>query len=61
MKRKGLVLVKSSDDPRELVDDFNSDITEEEFAQKLATAREKAPKAVEYLLRLIKKQVFSDE
>ena len=30
-------------------------------AQKLATAREKAPKAVEYLLRLIKKQVFSDE
>ena len=61
MKRKGLVLVKTSDDPRELVDDFNSEITEEEFAQKLATAREKAPKAVEYLLRLIKKQVFSEE
>ena len=61
MKRKGLGLVKTSDDPRELVDDFNSDITEEEFAQKLATAREKAPKAVEYLLRLIKKQVFSEE
>ena len=61
MKRKGLVLVKTSDDPRELVDDFNSDITEEEFAQKLKTAREKAPKAVEYLLRLIKKQVFSEE
>ena len=61
MKRKGLVLVKTSDDPRELVDDFNSDITEEEFAQKLATAREKAPKAVEYLLRLIRKQVFDSE
>ena len=61
MKRKGLVLVKTSDDPRELVDDFNSDIPEEEFAQKLATAREKAPKAVEYLLRLIKKQVFTEE
>ena len=61
MKRKGLVLVKTSDDPRELVDDFNSDITEKEFAQKLVTAREKAPKAVEYLLRLIRKQVFSDE
>lgn len=61
MKRKGLVLVKTSDDPRELVDDFNSDITGEEFAQKLKTAREKAPKAVEYLLRLIKKQVFSEE
>ena len=61
MKRKGLVLVKTSEDPRELVDDFNSDITEEEFAQKLVTAREKAPKAVEYLLRLIKKQVFTEE
>ena len=61
MKRKGLVLVKTSDDPRELVDDFNSDISDEEFAQKLKTAREKAPKAVEYLLRLIKKQAFSDE
>jgi hypothetical protein len=61
MKRKGLVLVKTSDAPRELVDDFNSDITEEKFAQKLVIAREKAPKAVEYLLRLIKKQVFSEE
>ena len=61
MKRKGLSLVKASDDPRELVDDFNSDITEGEFAQRLRTAREKAPKAVEYLLRLIRKQVFTDE
>ena len=61
MKRKGLVLVKTSDDPRELVDDFNSDISDEEFAQKLKAAREKAPKAVEYLLRLIKKQAFSEE
>ena len=61
MKRKGLVLVKTSDEPRELVDDFNADITDEEFTQKLVTAREKAPKAVEYLLRLIKKQVFTDE
>ncbi len=61
MKRKGLVLVKTSDDPRELVDDFNSDLPEEEFSQKLVTAREKAPKAVEYLLRLIRKQVFTAE
>ena len=61
MKRKGLSLVKASDDTRELVDDFNADISEEEFAQKLTAAREKAPKAVEYLLRLIKKQVFADE
>jgi tetratricopeptide (TPR) repeat protein len=58
MKRKGLTLVKTTDDPRELVDDFNSDIANEEFAHKLTTAREKAPKAVEYLLRLIRKQVF---
>ena len=56
MKRKGLTLVKKSNEARELVDDFNSNITEEEFLQKLLTARKKAPKAVEYLLRLIKKQ-----
>ena len=61
MKLKGLVLVKTSDDPRELVDDFNSDMPEEEFSQKLVTAREKAPKAIEYLLRLIRKQVFNGE
>ena len=61
MKRKGLLLVKTSDDPRELVDDFNSDMPEDDFLQKLVTAREKAPKAVEYLLRLIKKQVFTEE
>ena len=60
MKRKGLSLVKTSDDPRELVDDFNSDVANDEFAQKLTTAREKAPEAVDYLLRLIKKQVFTE-
>lgn len=61
MKRKGLVLVKKNDEPRELVDDFNSDISEQEFAQKLRTAREKAPKAVDYLLRLIKKQELTTD
>ena len=60
MKQKGLGLVKKSDEPRELVDDFNSDMPEEDFAQKLQTAREKAPKAVDYLLRLIKKQEFTE-
>ena len=60
MKRRGLVLVKTSDEPRELVDDFNSDITEEEFTQKLMAAREKAPKAAEYLIRLIRKQELED-
>ena len=61
MKRKLLLLQKTTDEPRELVDDFNSDITEDEFNLKLVTAREKAPKAVEYLLRLIRKQVFEGE
>lgn len=58
MKRKGLTLIKTSEDTRELVDDFNSDMAEEVFLQKLVNAREKAPKAVDYLLRLIKKQEF---
>ncbi len=58
MKRKGLALVKTSDAPRELVDEFNAEMPNDEFAQKLKTAREKAPKAVEYLLRLIKRQEF---
>ena len=61
MKRKGLILDKTSDEPRELVDEFNSNIPEEEFAEKLKAARMKAPKVVEYLLRLIKKQKFVDE
>lgn len=59
MKRKGMVLVKTSNEPRELVDDFNSDMPEEEFAQKLQMAREKAPKAVEYLRRTIRRQEFA--
>lgn len=59
MKQKGLVLIKTSDEPQELVDDFNSDIPEEEFAQMLVTARVEAPKAVEYLLRLIRRQGFA--
>ena len=53
--------MKKNDEPRELVDDFNGDITDEEFAQKLRTARKKAPKAVDYLLRLIRKQVLVGE
>lgn len=59
MKRKGMVLVKTSNEPRELVDDFNSDMLEEDFTQKLQMAREKAPKAVEYLRRTIRRQEFA--
>lgn len=58
MRRKGLVLVYTSREPRELVEDFNSDITDEEFSKKLSEAREKAPKAVDYLRRVIKQQEF---
>lgn len=59
MKRKGLILVYTSNEPRELVEDFNSDITEEEFAKKLIAARKEAPKAVDYLRRVIKQQEFA--
>ena len=59
MKRKGLTLVKNSDEPRELVDDFNSEMSDEDFTQKLRTTRKKAHKAVDYLLRLIRKQEFT--
>ena len=60
MKRKGLLLMDTSNEPLELVDDFNSDISEDEFAKKLATASEKAPKAVAYLHRVINSQGFTD-
>ena len=60
MKRKGLLLVKTSDEPRELVDEFNSELSAEDFAGKLKVARKNAPKAVEYLIRLIKKQTFDE-
>lgn len=58
MKHKGLILMKSSNEPKELVDDFNSDIPHDEFAKKLSVACEKAPKAVSYLRKIIKQQDF---
>ena len=58
MKRKGLTLVMASDEKRELVDDFNSDMSSSEFAEKLAAARKNAPRAVDYLRRLIRRQEF---
>ena len=60
MKRKGLVLAETSDEPHELVGDFNSDMSNDEFAEKLSKAYEKAPKAVSYLRRVIKKQDFDE-
>lgn len=61
MQRHGLQLDKLSDNNCELVDLFNSDATEEEFLAELKVCREKAPKAITYLIRRIKKQVFNEE
>ena len=58
MKRKRLVLIETSDESYELVNDFNSDMSDDAFAEKLSVAYEKAPKAVAHLRRVIKKQEF---
>ena len=61
MQSHGLHLDKQSDNNCELVDLFNSDATEEEFLAQLKVCREKAPKAIAYLIRRIKKQEFNEE
>ena len=60
MKRKGLVLTETSDEPHELVSDFNSDMSDEDFAKKLSTAYEKAPKVAAYLRRMIKRMELAE-
>ena len=60
MQSHGLQLDKLSDYCK-LVDLFNSDATEEEFITQLKVCREKAPKAIAYLIRRIKKQEFNEE
>ena len=61
MKKHGLQLIKLSDKNCELIDVLNSIATEEEFLDQLKLCREKAPKAIAYLLRRIKKQEFDEE
>ncbi|MCQ2111200.1 MAG: hypothetical protein MJY79_06880, partial [Bacteroidaceae bacterium] len=61
MQKHGLKLDKLSDNNCELVDIFNSDATEDEFLAQLKVCREKAPKAVSYLIIRIKKQEFNEE
>ena len=61
MQRHNLKLDKLSNTNCELVDRFNSDATEEEFLVQLRVCREKAPKAIAYLIRRIKKQEFNEE
>lgn len=54
MQRKGLKLTESSDSPCELVIDFNSEISSEEFLGKLKICREEAPKSIVLLQKRIK-------
>lgn len=61
MQCRNLKLDKQSDNNCELVDLFNSDATEEEFLAQLRVYREKAPKAIAYLIRRIKKQELNEE
>lgn len=58
MRKKGIVL-QMANDARELVDAFNSDMSESAFKQELTSTRAKAPKTVSYLVRLIKKQMLA--
>lgn len=61
MQKHGLQLDMLSDKNCELVDLFNSDATEEEFLAQMKLCREKATKAIAYLIRRIKKQEFNEE
>lgn len=59
MKRKGIML----DSPKEseLIEAYNSDMTEEEFDALLKECRTKAPKSISYLIQRIKKQEFNED
>lgn len=56
MKRNSIRL--DSPDESELIDAFNSDLSEDEFDVQLKECRKNAPKAVSYLIQRIKKQEF---
>lgn len=55
MRKKGLKLTESSVSPCELVIDFNSDMTKEEFGERLRQTRKDAPKSITLLQRRIKR------
>ena len=59
MKRHSIML----DSPKEseLIEAFNSDISQKEFDAQLEECRANAPKAVSYLIQRIKKQEFNQE
>lgn len=58
MKRHGITLVSESENS--LVDAFNSDMKDEDFAAMLKEQRKKAPRNVAQLVGLIKKLKFND-
>lgn len=59
MKHKGLMLDSTKES--ELIEAYNSGMTEEEFDALLKECRTKAPKSVSYLIQRIKKQKFNEE
>lgn len=54
MQRKGLKLAEASDSPCELVDAFNSDMSSDEFLERVKTCRKESPQSVKLLERRIK-------
>ena len=61
MKKNKVALENNTDSHCELVEMFNSDVTDAEFKARLKECREKAPKAVSLLIRIIKKQEFNEQ
>lgn len=59
MKYKGIMLYSPNES--ELIEAYNSDMTEKEFDALLKECRTKAPKSVSYLIQRIKKQEFNEE
>lgn len=59
MKRHGIML--DSSEENELIEAFNSGMSEEEFDVQLKECRAKTPKSVSYLIQQIKKQKFNIE
>ena len=58
MQRGGLKLTELSDSPCELITEFNSGMSDNEFMERLRLCLKKAPKSVAMLLRQIK--AYSD-
>ena len=60
MQRHGFQLETTADTHCELVEAFNSSMSDEELLDRLKICRKKASKAVSYLLRRIEKQEFPE-